>query len=79
MTRKLAIEYYRNISIQAHVAAGKARLIECMLSTAGARQSMAEASDGTPTVNLIQVDPAKALSWRGIVQRLPEHRITVGS
>ncbi len=86
MPRKTSIERYRNIGIMAHIDAGKTTTTERILFYTGILYKLGEVHDGTAVMDWMEQEQERGITitsaattcfWRGMDQKLPEHRINI--
>ncbi|HUL83643.1 MAG TPA: elongation factor G [Gammaproteobacteria bacterium] len=86
MARKTPLERYRNIGIMAHVDAGKTTTTERILFYTGVSHRIGEVDDGAAIMDWMEQEQERGITitsaattcfWKGMDQKLPEHRINI--
>ncbi|KEI35231.1 translation elongation factor G [Francisella sp. W12-1067] len=86
MSRKTALEKYRNIGICAHVDAGKTTTTERILFYTGLSHKIGEVHDGAATMDWMEQEQERGITitsaatttfWKGMDQQFDEHRINI--
>ena len=86
MARKTPLARYRNIGIMAHIDAGKTTTTERILFYTGVSERLGEVHDGAAIMDWMEQEQERGITitsaattcfWKGMDQRLPEHRINI--
>ena len=86
MSRKTAIEHYRNIGIMAHIDAGKTTTSERILYYTGISHKIGEVHDGAAVMDWMAQERERGITitsaattcfWSGMAQQFDEHRINI--
>ncbi|MFW5444221.1 MAG: elongation factor G [Methylococcaceae bacterium] len=86
MTRKTAINHYRNIGIMAHIDAGKTTTTERILYYTGVSHKIGEVHDGAATMDWMEQEQERGITitsaattcfWSGMEKQFPLHRINI--
>ena len=86
MTRKTAIERYRNIGISAHIDAGKTTTTERILFYAGVSHKLGEVHEGAAIMDWMAQEQERGITitaaattvfWKGMNGNYPAHRINI--
>jgi elongation factor G len=86
MARKTPLARYRNIGIMAHIDAGKTTTTERILFYTGVSHRIGEVHDGAAIMDWMEQEQERGITitsaattcfWKGMSQRLPEHRINI--
>ncbi|WP_115717610.1 elongation factor G [Gallaecimonas mangrovi] len=86
MTRKIAIERYRNIGISAHIDAGKTTTTERILFYTGISHKIGEVHEGAAVMDWMAQEQERGItitsaatttSWKGMAGNFAEHRINI--
>ena len=86
MARKTPLARYRNIGIMAHIDAGKTTTTERILFYTGVSERLGEVHDGAAIMDWMEQEQERGITitsaattcfWKGMDQRLPEHRVNI--
>ena len=86
MARKTPLARYRNIGIMAHIDAGKTTTTERILFYTGVSHRIGEVHDGAAIMDWMEQEQERGITitsaattcfWKGMSQKLPEHRINI--
>ena len=86
MARKTQINRYRNISISAHIDAGKTTTTERILLYTGVNHKIGEVHDGAATMDWMEQEQERGITitsaattcfWSGMANQFDEHRINI--
>lgn len=86
MARTTPIERYRNISISAHIDAGKTTTTERILFYTGVSHKLGEVHDGAATMDWMAQEQERGITitsaattcfWNGMQHNYPQHRINI--
>ena len=86
MSRKTAIERYRNIGIMAHIDAGKTTTTERVLFYTGVSHKIGEVHDGAAVMDWMEQEQERGITitsaattcfWQGMDKQYDEHRINI--
>jgi len=86
VSRKTAIEHYRNIGIMAHIDAGKTTTSERILYYTGISHKIGEVHDGAAVMDWMAQERERGITitsaattcfWSGMAQQFDEHRINI--
>jgi elongation factor G len=86
VARKTPLARYRNIGIMAHIDAGKTTTTERILFYTGVSERLGEVHDGAAVMDWMEQEQERGITitsaattcfWKGMDQRLPEHRINI--
>ncbi len=86
MARKTPISLYRNISISAHIDAGKTTTTERILFYTGLTHKLGEVHDGAATTDYMEQEQERGITitsaavtsyWSGMAKQFPEHRFNI--
>ena len=85
-TRKVPLNFYRNIGICAHVDAGKTTTTERVLFYTGISHKIGEVHDGAATMDWMEQEQERGITitsaattcfWKGMRSQFNEHRINI--
>ena len=86
MARATPIDRYRNISISAHIDAGKTTTTERILFYTGVSHKIGEVHDGATVMDWMEQERERGITitsaattcfWKGMDKNFPEHRINI--